>query len=195
MMNFAARQAFINASCGDYLQVVKEDGLITAMAQRASERAATWPILAFDMFVLVMAVSAFFVFNRFTERLWLRAIVMMTGVFLFELFTSPMWHNEHLGRFAYIYCDVSWILTIGWTTLILGVVVSVNRWFSHCREPKRYAISIGILLPMVTVAEIVACGAGRSKRQFSGMVLCLSRHQFSLYRRAGAGDCDRGHRG
>jgi len=47
------------ASCGNYLQVVEDDGLLTAMAQRASERAATWPILAFDLFVLVMAVSAF----------------------------------------------------------------------------------------------------------------------------------------
>ena len=151
------------ASCGDYLQVLEEDGLMTAMAQRASERAATGPILAFDIFVLIVALLTFLVLNQFTARLWLRAIVMMTGVFLFELFTSPMWHNQNLGRFAYVYCDVSWILTIGWTTLILGVVVSVDRWFSHYREPARFAISIGILLPMVIVAEIVVVSLGIRK--------------------------------
>lgn len=142
---------------------------MTAIAQRASGRVATWPILAFDIFVFIMAVSAFFILNRFTKRLWLRAIVMMTSVFLFELFTSPMWHNEHLGRFAYVYCDVSWILTIGWTTLILSVVVSVDHWFSHYREPKRFAISIGILLALVTVAEIVVVSLGI--RKYSAEVL------------------------
>ena len=151
------------ASCGDYLQVLQEDGLVKAVAQRASERVATWPILAFDIFVLIAAVSTFLFLNRFTKRLWLRAVVMMTGVFLFELFTSPMWHNEHLGRFAYVYCDVSWVLTVGWTTLILGVVVSVDRWFSHDREPKRFAIYVGILLAVVTVAEIVVVALGIRK--------------------------------
>ncbi len=153
----------IVASCGDYVQVVREDGLMTAMAQRASERVATWPILAFDICVIVAAVCTFLILNRFTKRLWLRAIVMMTGVFLFELFTSPMWHNEHLGRFAYVYCDVSWILTLGWTTLMLGVVISVDRWLPHFSEPKRFAMYIGILLAMITVAEIVVVALGIRK--------------------------------
>src|SRR6056297_1644715 len=148
------------ASCGDYLQVLEEDGLVSAVAQRASERVATWPILAFDVFVLIAAACTFLFLNRFTQRLWLRVIVMMTGVFLFELFTSPLWRNEHLGRFAYVYCDVSWILTLGWTTLILGVVVSVDRWFSHYREPKRFAIYIGILLVVITVAEMLVVALG-----------------------------------
>jgi hypothetical protein len=88
---------------------------------------------------------------------------MMTGVFLFELFTSPMWHNEHLGRFAYVYCDVSWILTLGWTTLILGVVVSVDRWLSHWSEPKRFATYLGILLAVITFAEISVVALGIRK--------------------------------
>ena len=153
----------IVASCGDYVQVVREDGLMTAMAQRAAERAATGPILAFDICVIVAAVCMFLILYRVTKRLWLRAIVMMTGVFLFELFTSPMWHNEHLGRFAYVYCDVSWILTLGWTTLLLGVVISVDRWLPHFSEPKRFAMYIGILLAMITVAEIVVVALGIRK--------------------------------
>lgn len=153
----------VMASCGDYLQVVEEEGLITAATRRASERIATWPILTFDIIVLIAAVCTFLILNLFIRRLWLKAIVMMTGVFLFELFTSPMWHNEHLGRFAYVYCDVSWILTVGWTTLILGVVVSVDRWFPNDREPKRFAITIGILLALIVVAEIVVVALGIRK--------------------------------
>ena len=154
---------FTIASCGDYLQVLREDGLMTAVAARAAERVATGPILAFDLCVIVAAIATYFVLARLTTRLWLRAIVMMGGVFLFELFTSPMWHNEHLGRFAYVYCDVSWILTLGWTTLILGVVVSVDHWRSDWSEPKRFAVYLGILLALVTIAEMVVVALGIRK--------------------------------
>ncbi len=153
----------ILSSCGDYLQVVREKGFLTAVAQRAAERSATGPILIFDLCVIVAAIAAFLVLKPFTKKLWLRAMVMMVGVFLFELFTSPMWHNEHLGRWAYVYCDVSWILTLGWTTLILGVVASVDRWLSHWREPKRFAAYLGILLVLVTLAEMIVVALGIRK--------------------------------
>ncbi len=150
----------IVASCGDYLEVLREDGLLSAAAQRAAERVATVPILVFDLSVVLAAITSYLVLSRFTRQLWLRAIVMVAGVFLFELFTSPMWHNEHLGRFAYVYCDVSWILTLGWTTLILTVVVSVDRWLSHCGEAKRFAVYLGILVIVVPIAEMVVVGLG-----------------------------------
>ena len=151
------------ASCGDYLQIIREKGFSAAFAQRAAERAATVPILIFDLCVFVAAIAIFLLLKRFTKRLWLRAMVMAAGVFLFELFTSPMWHNEHLGRWAYVYCDVSWILTLGWTTMILGVVVSVDRWLSHWSEPKRFAAYLGILLVLVTTAEMVVVVLGIRK--------------------------------
>lgn len=157
------------ASCGDYLQVLREEGLMNAVAQRTAERVATWPILAFDACVVVAAISTFFVLSRTTQQLWLRTIVMMTGVFLFELFTSPMWHNEHLGRFAYVYCDVSWILTLGWTTLILAAVFSVDRWRPQWSEPKRFATYLGILLAVITIAEI--CVVALGIRKYSPEVL------------------------
>lgn len=151
------------ASCGDYVQVVQEKGFLAAVAQRAAERTATWPILVFDLFVIAATIAAFVLLRRFTSKLWLRAVVMIVGVFLFELFTSPMWHNEHLGRFAYVYCDVSWILTLGWTTLILGVVISVDRWLSQWSEARRFAVYMGILLALITIAEMVVVALGIRK--------------------------------
>lgn len=151
------------SSCGDYLQVVREKGFMTALQQRAAERAATVPILIFDVCVIAAAIATFFILKRFTKKLLLRAFVAATGVFLFELFTSPMWHNEHLGRWAYVYCDVSWILTVGWTTLILGVVTLVDRRFTGWREPKRFAMYLGSLLALVTMAEMIVVNLGIRK--------------------------------
>ena len=133
---------------------------MSAVAQRAQERAATVPILIFGVAVIVAAVIVFAMLSRSIARLWLRALVMIAGVFLFELFTSPMWHNEHLGRFAYVYCDVSWVLTLGWTTLILAVVTGVDRWRSDWSEPRRFALYLLILLVIITLAEMLVVALG-----------------------------------
>jgi hypothetical protein len=148
------------ASCGDYLTEVREKGFMDAVADHAADRVLTLPILFFDLFVIGAAIAVFLLLNRFTRKLWKRAAVMATGVFLFELFTAPMWINDHLGRWAYVYCDLSWILTLGWTTLIMGVVVLVDRWLSHWSEPRRFFAYLGILLVLVTIAEMVVVGIG-----------------------------------
>ncbi len=155
------------ATCANFREAIAEKGFMQAIADRAAEHAAeralTVPVLIFDLFVVGAAIAVFLLLNRFTDKLWLRAVVMTAGVFIFELFTAPMWINEHLGRWAYIYCDLSWILTLGWTAMILGVVVLVDRWLSHWSEPKRFAAYLGILLVLVTVAEMVVVGIGIRK--------------------------------
>jgi hypothetical protein len=168
-MTSAISSCGILASCGDYVRVMSEKGIIAAAAQRAAERAATGPILAFDLTVVTAAIAAFLFLKRFAPRLWLRAMVMAAGIFLFELFTSPMWHNEHLGRWAYVYCDVSWVLTLGWTTLLCAVVISIDRWLSHWSQPRRFAAYLGILLVLTTAAEIAVVALGI--RRYSQEVL------------------------
>jgi hypothetical protein len=113
--------------------------------------------------VIAAAVTTLLVLRRVIDKLWLRAAVMATGVLLFELFTAPMWINEHLGKWAYIYCDLSWILTLGWTALILGAVVLVDRWRPAWSATKRFCAYLGLLLVLVTIAEIVVVGIGIRK--------------------------------
>jgi len=168
-MTLAIPSFGVLASCGDYVQVMAEKGIVAAAVLRAAERTATGPILAFDLTVVAAAIATFLFLKRFTPKLWLRAIVMGAGIFLFELFTSPMWHNEHLGRWAYVYCDVSWVLTLGWTTLLCGVVISVDRWWSQWSQLKRFAACLGILLVLTTAAEIAVVALGI--RRYSPEVL------------------------
>lgn len=138
-------------------------------AEHAAERALTTGTLIFDVFVLVAAIVVFLILSRFTDKLWRKVIAMGVGVMFFELFTGPMWLNQHLGRWTYIYCDVSWILTLGWTTMILGVVLLVDRWRPQWSEPKRFATYLGILMVLVTIAEITVVALGI--RKYSSEVL------------------------
>lgn len=124
------------------------------LAHCTFEKASTPQTLTFDAVVLLGSAIALFCFQRMVPRLWLRFLATAAAVFVFELFTGPMWLNEHLGRFAYVYTDVSWILTVGWTTLILGVVILVDRYLRNWSERKRFGAYLLILLGPVLVAEI-----------------------------------------
>jgi len=147
-------------SCGDYLQTAKEKGTVAADAARAAHRATTGPILIFEAVVLLSAVGLFLYFRKSTKSLGRKSLAMAAGAFLFELFTSPMWMNAHLGQWAYVHCDVSWILTVGWTTMILGVVLLVDRAFPAWSEARRFALYLPILLVLVSIAEGVVVGLG-----------------------------------
>lgn len=150
----------ILASCGDYLQTIRDKGLLVAAAERAMTRTVTGPILAFEVLVILGSLLIFRQLSLRTNRLWLRVLTMGSGVFLFEAFTSPMWHNDHLGPWAYLYCDVSWILTLGWTAMIMGVLSLVDRCLPGWREPQRFLVSLAVLLVLVVGAEMVVVGLG-----------------------------------
>jgi hypothetical protein len=164
MMNALVSPFGTLAAQGDFASRAAESGFLQAAkefaAEGAASRSATMPTLVFDLFVALAAVVVFLMLRRSIDKVWTRVGVMAAGVLLFELFTAPMWINEHLGRWAYLYLDLSWILTLGWTTMILGVVVLVDRKLPHWNELKRFAACLGILLVLVTLAEALVVGIG-----------------------------------
>ena len=164
MMNTFARPFDLLAAQGNFASRADELGFMEAArefaAEGAAQRAATMPTLVFDLFVIFAAVAVFLLLRNITNKLWTRVAVMATGVLLFEMFTAPMWNNYHLGRWAYFYLDLSWVLTLGWTTMILGVVVLVDRWFRGWSEWRRFAVYLGILLVLVTLAEALVVAIG-----------------------------------
>jgi len=97
---------------------------------------------------------------RLCDRWPLRLGVMAVAVLLFELFTAPMWDNLHLGWWAYLYQDVSWILTLGWSVLLLLVVALVDRLLPRWREWKRFLLVLLLLDLLVVPLEIALVAAG-----------------------------------
>ncbi len=151
-------------SCQQLLDLIAEKGLIQAAmeheAEHAAMRATNFGTLTFGLSVIVASVCVFLFLGRFTDKLWRRIAVMAIGVLIFEIFTAPMWINNSLGRWAYVYVDVSWILTLGWTAMILGVVVMVDHWFATWSAAKRFGVYVGVLLVLVLIAEIVVFNLG-----------------------------------
>ncbi len=133
------------------------------------EKHGTATTLAFVGFVLVACGVALFLMRNLKPHFWWRVGIMAAGVLIFEIFTGPMWLNERLGRFAYVYTDVSWVLTLGWTAMILGVVLLVDRWKPDWSAAKRFPVYLLVLLPVVFLAEIAVVNLGI--RSYSAEVL------------------------
>jgi hypothetical protein len=76
-----------------------------------------------------------------------------------------------MGRYGYVYSDVSWVLTLGWSTMILGVVTVVDKRFVKKNEWQRFGIYIALLTILGYLAEAVVVNIGI--REYSPEVLKL----------------------
>jgi hypothetical protein len=138
------------ASCGDYVRTGEAGPDPMTLA-----RTPTPSTITFEVVVLLLVLAACAWMWRVVPRFGLRFLATAAGVLIFEVFTAPMWRNEKLGAWGYVYHDVSWILTLGWTTLILGASTLVDHLAPRRREGVRFVLTLGILLPLVIVAENV----------------------------------------
>ena len=106
----------------------------------AFEKAATPATLIFQIVVFTAVGVGLWFLNKIQTQILVRFGIVAVGVLIFELFTAPMWRNAHLGQWAYLYHDVSWILTIGWSIIFLGVVEVVDKLLPRWREWKRFLL-------------------------------------------------------
>jgi hypothetical protein len=135
------------------------DGIME-LAKPNFDRTPTGPIVLFEIAVLAAVAAFFLLFRRRVARLGTRFFVMAAGVLIFEVFTAPMWNNFHMGVWAYVYRDVSWILTVGWTALIMTVVLSVDLWRPDWGAPRRFCTYLAALLVLVAAAETLVVQIG-----------------------------------
>jgi hypothetical protein len=126
----------------------------------AFDKTATGSIIAFEVFIIVGWIASFIILSKFKDKIWRHYAIMAIGVFIFEFFTSPMWNNYKMGQWAYVYQDVSWILTIGWSALILSTVIMVDHFLARLREWQRFALYLVILTVLVFILEAIVIGLG-----------------------------------
>lgn len=130
------------------------------LAHCSFNKTPTGPILLFEAAVLVGTLACFWLLPRLQTKIQPRFWTMAIGVLLFELFTAPMWHNYRMGHWAYIYQDVSWILTLGWTSLMLTIVLVTDKLLGHWREWKRFIVYLGAMTLAVLPLEALVRGLG-----------------------------------
>jgi hypothetical protein len=124
------------------------------------DKQPTLAILIFEAVVIVGTIVALRLLAPLKPGILRHYLVVAIGVLLFEIFTAPMWNNFKLGVWAYVYKDVSWVLTLEWSTLILATVVLVDRIYAQLREWQRFLIYVAILTVVAGLAEYVIVAIG-----------------------------------
>jgi hypothetical protein len=124
------------------------------------DKATTPPVLAFQAAVLAATAAGLWAVSRVRDRVGLRFAVMALGVLIFQLFTAPMWNNDHLGPWAYLYRDVSWVLTLAWSTLFLVVVELGDRLWPRWRAWKRFLLNLVVITLVSLPVELLLVRLG-----------------------------------
>ncbi len=121
----------------------------------AFDATVTPAILGFEALALAAFFAALFILRPFRTRLWLDTAIIAGAVLVFEIFTGPMWRNLHMGRWAYLYQQTSWILTLGWTALILSASVWIDHRCAFRTELARFGLKLAALTPAVFGFEVL----------------------------------------
>ncbi len=140
------------------------------------EKAPTPYILFFEALILGCTIFLLTTLSKIQKKTIPQFLIIFVGVSLFELFTAPMWNNNRMGQWAYIYLDISWILSLGWSSLIMYVMFLVDYYFKKRSQLYRFMWYLIVLTPMVLVFESAVIKVGI--RSYAPEVLNVINNKF-----------------
>lgn len=143
------------------------------------DRAITAPIAIFEAIVLILSFIIIPLIMRLDKKALAKLGTLLAGVFIFEFFTSPMWNNFHMGGWAYVYHDVSWILTLGWAVMIFFIITVVDQLIPKIGERKRFFLYLALLTGIAVLFESILVSIG--VRSYSPEVLSVVGKYFIPY--------------
>ena len=126
-------------------------------------------MVLFELGVIVICLAFFIILRKLDPHIPRKFGITFIAVLLFEYFTQPLWLNVNLERWAYLYLDVSWIITLGWTTIILVSMAIIDLYFPKDSELERFIFYFIPITIIGIVAETVVLGLGI--RQYPPAVL------------------------
>ena len=96
-------------------------------------------ILFLEIFIILFTIGLYFFMKKRGHKNVLRKlIILFVGVLLFEIMSEPMWLNLGFDSWAYVYKDITWIITLGWVGIFMSSILIVDHAFSHLPEKKRF---------------------------------------------------------
>lgn len=100
----------------------------------------------FEFGVVLLSLLVLVVLRKSNDKIYRRFGLTFLAVLLFEYFTHPFWINTNLQSWAYLYLDVSWVITLCWTNLIVVSMALVDYLFGKYSELKRFFMGAGFLV-------------------------------------------------
>jgi hypothetical protein len=125
--------------------------------------------MIFEIGVILISLVLLLFMYQLDKKIFKIYGLIFIGVLLFEYFTQALWLNKNLESWAYIYLDVSWVITLGWSTIIVTSKKLIETYFPSWKSHTKF---IGSLISITIIgyfAEATVVGLGI--REYSTAVL------------------------
>lgn len=139
-------------------------------------------ILIYEFFIIATTIILWiFMTKNGYKNVSRKFLILFVGVLLFEIISEPMWLNIGFSSWAYIFRDLTWVLTLGWTNAFMIAILVVDNFFRDTSEKKRFFLYLLFIGALVVPAEGVMLFLGiRAYAPFlletmSGLVVPLLR--------------------
>jgi hypothetical protein len=99
----------------------------------------------FEVGVILLTLLILAVLRKSNDKIYRRFGLAVLAVLLFEYFTHPLWINANLQPWAYIYLDVSWIITLCWVDLILVSMAIGEHMLPKAKEWKKFIFTMVLI--------------------------------------------------
>ena len=138
-------------------------------------------ILLFEALVVIVTIGIL-AYMKYSgqKNVMKRFGLMLVAVFLFQIMSEPMWVNNNLDSWAYLYGNVSWVLTFGWVSIFFITFLLVDKGFKKMHEKNKFWLYLLVATIITVPAESLILKLGiRSyadvlSSTFSGLMIPLT---------------------
>jgi len=138
-------------------------------------------ILLFELLVIIITVGILVYMSKSGQKDVMKKFgLMLVAVFLFQIMSEPMWVNSKLHSWAYLYGNVSWVLTFGWAIIFFLTFLIVDGGFKRMPEKSKFWLYLLVATIITVPAESLIIKLGiRSyadvlSQTFSGLMIPLT---------------------
>jgi hypothetical protein len=111
-------------------------------------------ILIFEIFAIAFTVLLWvFMKSKGYKNVTRKFLILFFSVLLFEFMSEPMWANTGFQKWAYIWQDITWIITLGWVGIFMLTFLIVDYAFRTTPEKKKFWIYLLVLEAIVVPIE------------------------------------------
>lgn len=108
-------------------------------------------VLLFELFIIIYTAGLWlYMKSKKYKNITRKFAVLTVGVLLFEFMTEPMFQNIGFNSWAYLYKDITWIITLGWISIFMTAIMLVDYFFGYLPEKKRFWLYL-LLIEVLTV--------------------------------------------
>jgi len=125
-------------------------------------------VLFYELGIILTTILLWtFMNNKGYKNVTRKFLILFVGVLLFEIISEPMWLNMGFSSWAYIYKDITWVLTLGWLNTFMLAIIGVDFIYQKSSEKTKFFLYLLFISALVIPAEAVMISMGlRGYAQF-----------------------------